>query len=109
MGKADAGRPLPMLSSIPRASGPQAAVCACSAAAFSVAAEAVAVCRPPWNSTVTVHSYRWDDMVEYSRKATKARTARIVTMRVREVMGSTGWGQVPRDGAAAGGGALRNI
>jgi hypothetical protein len=98
-----------MLSSIPRARGPQAAVCACSAAAVSVAAEAVAVCCPPWNSTVTVHWYRWEDMVEYSRKATKARTARIVTMREREVMGSTDWGEVPRDGAAARGGTHRNI
>src|SRR3954463_608163 len=33
-------------------------------------------------------------MVEYSRKATKARTARIVTMRDCEVMGSKGWGDV---------------
>jgi hypothetical protein len=47
-----------MLSFIPAANGPQAAVCASRTASGSEAAEAIALFWPPWKETVTEHSIR---------------------------------------------------
>jgi hypothetical protein len=64
--------PQAILSFIPVANGPHAAVCASRAASGSEAAEAIAlVCLPP-KATVTEHSTRWDESVDQSRNAAKA-------------------------------------
>jgi hypothetical protein len=56
-----------MLSSMPWASGPHAAVCASRAASASEAAEAVPTFSLSRNATVTVHSTLWELRVDQSR------------------------------------------
>jgi hypothetical protein len=61
-----------MLSFIPFASGPHAAVWASRVASGSEAAEAVALFWRPLNATVTEHSTRWEERVDQRRNAAKA-------------------------------------
>jgi hypothetical protein len=61
-----------MLSFIPFASGPHAAVWASRVASASEAAEAVALFWCPLNATVTEHSTRWEERVDQRRNAAKA-------------------------------------
>src|ERR1044071_9438182 len=67
-----------MVASTPRASGPQAVVCALWAASVSPDAVALAQFWPVPNATHTSHSTFCADTVVHARKATKARIARTV-------------------------------
>ncbi len=96
--------PQAMFSFMPRASGPQAAVCASRTASGSELAEAVALFWVPANATVTEHSTRWEARVDQSRKAAKASSTSIVRFLPRAVMlpslSACGLGATPQEPSA---------
>ena len=75
--------PQAIASSMPFVTGPQAVVCAVSAAASSVGPEARAQFSLPPNWTQTWHSIPWLRNVFHARKATKAAIPRIVRSLLR--------------------------
>jgi anti-sigma factor (TIGR02949 family) len=84
-------RPQAIDSFMPCAMGPQAAVWASRVASASEAADAVAVFRLLLKATVTVHSTRWEERVDQSRKPPKASSTRSVSSLPRLVTRSSRW------------------
>jgi hypothetical protein len=84
---------------MPRASSPQAAVCASRMASASEAAEAVALFRAFLKPTVTEHSTRWEERVDQSRNPAKASSTSTVRSLPRLVTRFSGWAARARNPA----------
>src|SRR6185503_5815840 len=102
--------PQAIASFIPCANGPQAAVWASRVASDSVAAEAVALLRTSLKATVTVHSTRWEERVDQSRKPPKTRTASSVRSPPRLVIAPPNQvdAEEPGAGSRCSAGSTRN-